>query len=246
LMRARIYTILEVCFIAIFCFSLFKLGTIGYGYVKGDQLYKDSQKEFLTSEDSKSSLIVTVDFDALWEINKDIVGWIYSSDTPVNYPLLQTLDNSYYLKRTYNHVYSDFGSIFIDYRCNKDLTDLNTIIYGHNTKNGSMFGTFKKYKTKSYFDKHKYIYIFYPDKSFKYEVIAAYTVTTSDPVYTLNFTSDDEFKNWLNDVISNSEAETNKTEITGKEKIITFSTCTSRSKTERFVVVAEQIEIVEK
>lgn len=238
-MKERIYAILEVAFIALFCFSVFKLVEIGLNYMKGDEIYEGSKDYLVETEKSTDENYFEVDIEGLQEVNPDIIGWIRIPNTPVDYPLLQPDNNDYYLKHTYNDIYSDFGSIFIDYR--SDFYSDNTLIYGHNTKNDSMFGSLKKYKQKDYFDEHPYIYIIYGDKLYKYAIIAALTVETSDPVYTFNFDDKDELAAWIDDLVSRSEVETNKEAATGNEHVLTLSTCTSRTKTERFVVIAEEV-----
>ena len=81
-----------------------------------------------------------VDFSLLKQENEDIVGWIYCEGTPISYPVVQSGDNQYYLHRLINGEYNIAGSIFMDYRNNAELEDNNTIIYGHNMKNNTMFG----------------------------------------------------------------------------------------------------------
>ncbi len=248
-MKSRIYTILEIVFIALFIFSAYKLYTIYSDYSKGDQIYEESADTYFEFEETGESDVkgnnFTVDIEALKEENSEALGWIYIEDTPINYPLLQTDDNDYYLKHTYNRIYSAFGSIFLDYRCSSDLTDKNTIIYGHNTKNESMFGSLKKYKDETYFKKHPHIYLIYEDYTYKYEIFSMFTTTTSSNVYKLKFDSASDYRHWIRDMHAASVVDTGEYKPTGKEKIITLSTCTSRTETERFVVLAKQIEAEE-
>lgn len=218
-MKKRFYTILEVIFIAILLFSLFQLIKIGLNYYRGDQIYAEAQSKI---EDVKEDQIYhfEVDLNELQKVNPDIAGWIKIPDTPIDYPLLQPDNNQYYLKHTYNNVYSDFGSIFIDCYCTMD--DQNTVIYGHNTRNDSMFGSLKKYKDDDYLKSHPYIYILYGNTEKQYEIIDRKTVEITDPVYNTKI-QDEELKN---------------------DKFITLSTCTSRTKTERFVIVAKEVQDV--
>lgn len=249
-MKKRIYTILEIMFIALFIISAYKLYTIYQNYSKGDEIYDESAKTYLDIEkpsddtDDKDSAF-SVDFDALKEENSETLGWILIEDTPVSYPLMQTDNNDYYLKHTYNRIYSDFGSIFIDYRCSSDLSDKNTIIYGHNTKNDSMFGSLKKYKDAAYLEQHPFIYLIYEDYVYKYAIFSMFTTTTSSNVYTLDFESAADYRQWIRDMHSHSVVDTGEYKPTGKEKIITLSTCTSRTETERFVILAIQVEAKE-
>ena len=245
-MKSRIYTVLEVLFIALFIFSCYKLIGMISDYSKGDNIYKTSQEEFTEKTDPEKNVFgldFKTDIQKLREENQDVIGWIYIEDTQINYPLLLDDNNDYYLKHTYNKIYSDFGSIFIDYRCTGNFEDANTIIYGHNTKNGSMFGSLKKYKAADYRDSHKYVYIITEEKAYKFEVVSAQTVTTDSDVYTLNFASEAEHIKWYETVLSKSEFSTDSAGFTDEDKTITLSTCTTGSESERFVVVAKLTDI---
>ena len=101
----------------------------------------------VNSEDRKEEYPITVDFAELKKENNDIVAWIYSEDTPINYPVVQAQDNEFYVHRLINKNKGSQGTLFADYRNNIEK-DANTIIYGHNMKNGTMFGTIKKYKNQ--------------------------------------------------------------------------------------------------
>lgn len=92
-----------------------------------------------------------INFDILKSKNKDIVAWIYSEGTQINYPIVQSKDNDYYLRRLLDGTYNQGGTIFMDYRNNKNFEDYNTIIYGHNMKNNTMFGTLINYKKSRIF-----------------------------------------------------------------------------------------------
>lgn len=234
-----------MAFIALFIFSCYKLIGMLSDYSEGDSIYKESREEYTKKTEPKKGVFgldFTIDIEKLENENSDIVGWIYIDNTQVNYPLLKDDNNDYYLKSTYNNIYSDFGSIFIDYRCSDNLEDSNTIIYGHNTKNGSMFGSLKKYKSSDYLSEHRYVYIIKKDIAYKYEIVSAQTVKTDDPVYTLNFTSADEHIKWYEEVLSRSEFTADPSGFTDEDKTITLSTCTTGDENERFTVVAKLIE----
>ena len=218
-MKKRLLTILEVLFIALFVFSLFQLIKIGLNYYRGDKIYKEVQTN-VEEASGQEEYHFEVDLEALQKINPDIVGWIKIPDTPIDYPVLQPDNNQYYLKHTYDNIYSDFGSIFID--CYMSMDDQNTVIYGHNTRNDSMFGSLKKYKDDDYLASHPYVYLLYGDTEKQYEIVDRRTVEVTDPVYKNKF-DDKELEN---------------------DKFITLSTCTSRTKTERFVIVAKEVKDV--
>lgn len=107
---------------------------------------EDSESEITEPPMPVETSPISVDFDTLKEANEDVIGWLYCEDTPINYPVLQSDDNSYYLRRLVNGEWNVAGSLFMDYRNNLSNNDWNTVIYGHNMKNDSMFGTLGKPK----------------------------------------------------------------------------------------------------
>ena len=118
-----------------------------------------------------------IDFDSLHEWNPDIYAWISIPDTQVDYPLLHSfdpdMDDDYYLNATPDHEIGYPGSIYTE-RCNStDFTDVNTLIYGHNMRDGSMFGSLREYVSADYMAEHPYIYIYTEDGVFVYEIIAS-------------------------------------------------------------------------
>ena len=241
--KRKIYTALEVFFAVLLVIAVIRLAYIGYNYYKGDQIYDNAVAEYVEENpnpvaDGQTTIDLgfQVDFKKLYKTNEEIIGWIYIPDTPVNYPLLYTDNNSYYLKHTYEKEYSDFGSIFLATECSSDFSDTHSLIYGHNTKNNSMFGSLKKYKDSAYLKEHPYFYIVQDDRVLEYKIVSAFTAETSDDIYLLTFEDDPAFITWLQNVEQLSVVDCSAPEVTGKEKVVTLSTCTSRTKTERFVV----------
>ncbi|MBQ0038243.1 MAG: class B sortase [Clostridiales bacterium] len=121
-----------------------------------------------------------VDFNALREINPDIVGWIYIEDTNINYPIAQGPDNSYYLSRMYNKQWDGCGCIFMDYLNSPDFSDSNSVIYGHHMKNGSMFHDLDGYKGQEFYETHKTAYLLTPDKNYQIILFAGYVASLKD------------------------------------------------------------------
>lgn len=241
--RNIVLTALEVIFLCIFLFALFQAGKILFEYHEGDSFYEDSQDTYLVADNTspeapKSRLGFRVDLSKIRQVNPDVKGWIYIPDTEVSYPLLWSKSDNTYLRHTYTKEYSVFGSIFFSELSNPDLTDMHTLIYGHNTKNGAMFGGLKKYKEQAYFESHPYIYLIMGDRTYQYKIVSCFTAQTSDDVYILTFAKNSDFQNWLAKLITKSEVDPGTVAITGMEQVLTLSTCTSRTKTERFTVNA--------
>ncbi|MCD8248630.1 MAG: class B sortase [Lachnospiraceae bacterium] len=180
-----------------------------------------------------------IDFASLQEINNEAVGWIEIPDTKISYPLVHTTDNSWYLTHTFSGDENTSGSIFIETANSADFTDLHTIIYGHNMKNGSMFGTLKKYKKQSYYESHPYIYIDLEDGTHCYQIFSCHEAETTDISYTIGYAQDDIYQAFLDELVAASLYDTGVS-VSTSDSVITLSTCTSNG-TARFVVHAKKL-----
>lgn len=136
--------LLVVC-LAVFLYSAGNLLNIGYKYHKLDSDNNKLQEKVVTEVKQDSPLDRKIDFNQLKSINEDIIGWIYIPNTNIDYALLKGKTNDTYIHTNYEKKYSFGGSIFLDEDNNASLTDSNTIIYGHNMKNGAMFANIKKF-----------------------------------------------------------------------------------------------------
>ena len=159
--------ILAAVFTGVFLFSGYKLYSIMHDYKVSEQKYNSLSDQYVTSApkttpfavnenqqpqatEAPKELDLEVDFAGLRSQNSDIVGWIYSPGTVINYPIVQAADNDYYLHRHIDGTYSGGGSIFMDYACSSDFSGINTILYGHHMYDGSMFASLSNYKNPSY------------------------------------------------------------------------------------------------
>lgn len=239
---------------AILIFSVTQIVAIQLSYKEAAEIYEESRAEsFHISEDASSSEPAGegsastaddeyfpeayADVDELMSLNPDIVGWIWIPSTNVNFPLLKGEDNIKYLTQSYNLKYTGSGGIFMDYRSSSDLSSDNTVIYGHNMKNGSMFGSLKKFSEIDYLTEHDYIYIFTADRILKYRIFAAYKTQSTSESYTMEFSGDISYDAYTDYVLSC--AGSNLTELPETQTpLLMLSTCTSVVRTERFVVHA--------
>ena len=169
----HILTIVLIVAICIFCYAAFNLYHIYTEYKKGTDEYNSisemavterdpDQVEEIDQPDEQPVAPVSIDFDSLRSINEDVIGWIYMEALPeISYPVVQGEDNNFYLHQTYEKNYNFAGTIFIDYENKRDFSDCNTLVYGHNMKNGSMFGMLKKYRAdETLYNTSKYFFIF--------------------------------------------------------------------------------------
>lgn len=194
------------------------------------QDYNDSPDSSISIE-----IPITVDFDKLYDLNSDIIGWMYCEDTVINYPIVQGNDNIYYLNHLYSGQYSKSGSLFMDYRCDPDYLDKNTLIYGHHMKSGSMFASLVKYQTQDYYDMHSVMFLLTPSQNYLIELFSGYITDADSKSFTIRFNSEFEFDSFLTSAHKKSDFK-NKVTATSEDKLITLSTCTYEYPNARYVV----------
>lgn len=188
-----------------------------------------------------------VDFEVLQNINEDVIGWIYveAIDT-INYPIVKGKDNDEYLHHTYEGKYNFAGTLFIDYENNRDFSDSNTLVYGHNMKNGSMFGQLKTFVGKpEIYEKSRYFWILTPKADYRYEIIAAYTTGVKSETYTLFTDPGKKYLEYIDKIREWSSIKTTERKFTVRDKIVTLSTCTGNEST-RFVVQGIRVNTIAK
>lgn len=196
--------------------------------------------EEIAVTDPVSYLPPEIDFSVLKNINTDIVGWLDMGELGISYPIVRGTDNAKYLKYTFENKKNSAGSIFMDYHNSGDFSDCNTIIYGHNMKNGSMFGKLKNIREEGMFDKCRYFWISAPDGNYQYEIFAAYETGAESDTYTLFSEPDESFRSYLETAHGRSLLDTGNIPLVKEDKIITLSTCTGNNET-RFVIQGKRI-----
>lgn len=249
-MRKAITVFIICLLVGVLAFASYMIIKTVCEYDKAAEIYEDLQDEFVetkpaeedttpneTTEDSKpiETAPILVDFASLLEQNKDIVGWIYCPDTPINYPVVQAEDNDRYLRRDLNGKYLVSGTVFVDYRNGAIGEDANYIVYGHNMKDGTMFSSLAKYKEQSYYDEHPIIYYLTPDGDYKIELYVGLVVKRDALIYVLD-PDETEFAKFLEDAKVNSTF-TSDTVIGENDSLITLSTCSYEYNNARYIVI---------
>ena len=168
--------------------------------------------------------IPEVDFAALQEISKDAFGWMYLPDTVIDYPIAMTNNNDYYLDHALNGKYNGAGCLFVDYRNKADLSDYNTMIYGHHMRNHTMFGPLDDYSKQEHLDTHPIIYLTTAEGKFKLHVFSTYNTKATSDAYLRNFNTPESFMKWVEQRRELSEVKSD-VEIGPDDKIMTLSTC---------------------
>ena len=183
-----------------------------------------------------------IDFESLWEVNDDVYAWITVPGTIIDYPILQDdTDNTYYLNYNIDGTYGYPGCIYTENLNAKDFTDSNTVIYGHNMKNGTMFSDLHKYASKDFFDEYNEVIIYMPDQILYYDIFAAYVYDDRHILYSFDFTDVNIYADYLENIydIRDMSANINREfTVSSDDKIITLATCIANQDDKRFLVQA--------
>ena len=238
-----ISNIILVIAVVVFVIAGYKLFTILSEYNKGSSEYKKIEKEVITietvvdEETGEEKEVFQVDFETLQAMNSDVVAWIrFDQPEKISYPVVKGSDNDKYLKTTVEGKRNSSGSIFMDTYNTGDFSDRNTFIYGHNMKNGSMFGQLRKYKNADYCKENPYFYIYTPDgKEIKYQVFAVCIVEDTAQSYTKNFADDAAYEDYLKHIQSIARYDVD-VELNAQSQIVSLSTCTNVTETQRLLV----------
>lgn len=171
--------------------------------------------------------LIDVDINKLKSINKDVKGWIQVGGTNINYPFVQAKDNSYYLNHAFDKSYNIAGWVFLDYRNNlSSFNDKNTIIYAHGMKNQTMFGTLLNVLNKKWLN-NKDNYVVKISNEYEdtlWQVFSVYKIPNTNDYIKIDFSSNDEFKNFISTISSRSIYIFN-TNVSKDDRILTLSTC---------------------
>lgn len=163
----------------------------------------NNDNEINTTEDIYNAYSVPIikkeiDWKALKERSENVYAWIYIPGTAIDYPIVQhPTELSFYLTRDIDGTDSDHGSIFTDYYNSTGWNGRNTVVYGRNMEDGSMFATLHNYENKDFFDKNQYIYIYTPEDTIVYQVYAAYNFNDDYIPLSYNMVNNDSFKEYL-------------------------------------------------
>lgn len=183
-----------------------------------------------------------VDFTSLLDRNKDTVGYIHMENTNINYPIVSSGDNEYYLNHDFNKKSNKAGWIFLDYRNNLDNLSDNTVIYGHGRIDNTLFGSLKKVLTNNW-QKNKENYVIRistPKENMLFQIFSVYTIDAESYYITTNFVRPERKMKWIEDMKGRNIAPTN-TEVSVEDKILTLSTCQNNNG-KRIVVHAKLIK----
>ena len=235
-------------------FSAWKLRGIYGEYQKGKESYEELASFVEEPEDTpkpdgeepgaEPDGYLRIDFEGLQAVNPDVIGWIEIPCLSISYPVVQGTDNAYYLHHLFTGEYNSSGSIFVDYHNQPDFTDQNTIIYGHNMKNGSMFGTLSRYQDEALWEASPYFYLYVPGKVLKYQIFSCYAGYVRSQAYTYSFPEESDFEIFLGQIRSYAGYDTS-VEVGKTDRVVTLSTCVSSRRDYRYIVHGKLKEVMD-
>lgn len=224
--------LITIACLGVFVFAAHGLFDIFMDYYQNRKMLSDVQDTFYAAsaegnhqtEVSTDSGTIRPGFEELLKQNSDVVGWLTVDGTQIDYPILQSSDNQTYLTQSYNDNESRAGSIFLDYRNDVESEELNTVVYGHRMKDGSMFQHLTKYLDEDFLSSHPTFQFDTLYDSYEAEVFAVYNTLTDFNYIQTDFDSELEYAELLYDVGETSKFETD-VDVTTEDRIITLSTC---------------------
>lgn len=187
---------------------------------------------------------LAIDMEMLEGMNGDFRGWLYFPAVEVSYPVVQGEDNNYYLKHSFEGEKSNSGSIFMDCGAAPDWSDRNTFVFGHNMRDGSMFGAFKKLvDDPSLLDANPRFYLYTEDLVYTYEIFSYY-MTKSDSNRYMVFTSDENYDKYTGWAVENSNYSFDM-DLSERPNIVSLSTCYGSAGTSRRVLIHGVLTLTE-
>ena len=206
------------------------------------QVEEDKPKELPEEEEEEEGVEIPIDFAELQKVNPDIYAWIQIDGTNVNYPIVQSPnDDGYYLMHTVERKEGYPGSIYTE-RCNKkDFTDFNTLIYGHDMLDGSMFQNLHNYSDEEYMKTHSEVIIYTPERKFTYKVFAAVVYDDRHIMNSFDFQKTEARQTFLDSIFGSrnmSNVIDSSVTVDTDSRIITLSTCIGSQPNNRFLVEA--------
>jgi len=180
-------------------------------------------------------------FTAMQAENPDIIGWIAIDGLGVDYPIVQSTDNSYYLKYTAQRRPSDLGALFMDYRNHRDFSDFNSVVYGHYKKTGKMFGQLKRLRTQANFDKVTEGILYTPGKTYRLEIFAAVLADRASEFYQYIF-PDPRSREAHLDMIRAQAVCYRSIDVAVNDRLLVLSTCSYEYEGARTLVIAKIAE----
>lgn len=232
-----IITLIQIVLIGVIIYSGYNI-YVWYVDNKQNSEMKEELQHFVSVSEEKTEQAdgsihardYNIDFEGLSKTNKDIVGWLKVNNTNIEYPVVKSSNNDYYLEHSFDGKQNGAGWVFADYRNGIDGTDKNIILYGHNRKDQSMFGSLSKVLTEEWYNNKDNLNIVFITKDEKsdYEVFSSYQVLDEEYYITTSF-GNQNFGEFVNKIKSRS-VHNYGVEVGEEDSILTLSTCAGNNK----------------
>ena len=217
-------------------------GFLAYQYLSARSAYSDVVKAAAVDEDTLDASTLQVDWDALRAINPDVVGWILIPGTIVNYPIVSTTDNNYYLEHLFDGSVSKAGAVFLDCEARPDFAGRNSLIYGHNLIDGSMFASVTKYVDQEYFDEHHEVLLATPTRNYRLRPVCSLVWDGSDgSIRETYFESDEEFHSFVQSLLDRAVV-TGDYAAEDVDQMICLVTCSYQTDNSRTVLCLKPVK----
>jgi len=241
-----------IVLVTVIGYSAYQLLTIHHNYAQEVEMhsrllqYRPTLQTSMLQLSTSSTAHIEIDLNQnlvdLQASYPDVVGWLRVPNTQIDHPFAQSNDNDFYLHTDLGQNRSQAGALFMDYRNNKDFSDFNTIIFGHNMRNGSMFGTLQNFNNQNFFDANKTGAIFLSNKIYEIQFMAFAVIAPNDAmIYNPNIITEADKTNFL-DYVKNTARYYRDIDTTINDRIITLSTCNYEFDNARMVLIGRLVE----
>lgn len=251
----RIFKLLSVLAGLVCLVSLAALFQFRKTYQKSEQEYAEVAQEAVQVKQIQNPAegfeaepevppLLSVDFEKLKAQNNEICAWIDFPGQNKSYPVVQSDNNEYYLNHSFRGAENSCGSIFADCRNQGILEDANTVLYGHNMRNLSMFGFLRNYQKEEHFKRYPYFDLYLPDGTYRCRLLACRRVEADWSNFPIQFESEAARNSFLAEMQRYSPYRMNEPDKEEERPLVMLSTCIGRGHTHRLVVLAEAYEEV--
>ena len=225
------FTILLLILSFIIIFTGIKIINWIYENIHNKNIISDISNTVTINDNMNDVNKYNIDFKSLKQKNSDTIAWLKVNGTDIEYPIVKTIDNDFYMTHSFDKSYNSSGWAFMDYRNRCDGTDKNMVIYGHNRRDGSIFGTLQNILTEDWQkdpQNFKIPFITENEKT-EYQVFSVYEIEREDYYITTDFENDRQFQSFIDKIKSRSEIDFG-IEVTANDNILTLSTCANDSR----------------
>ena len=224
-----------ICLAGIMIVSGWKVYKIFRGYQADRSVYDKIAEQ-------AGDLEVGIDFNALKEINPDVIGWLYYEGTCIDYPVVQGENNDMYLSMLFDRTWGGCGTLFADCITEEPFRQFNTIVYGHHMKDGTMFACLKELRDPEYCAKNPKLKLITPEGVFDLEIWAFLNEPSDSNIYVTNIKSEEDMQDYI-DLTERIASYTTDVEVTTEDRLVMLSTCAYEFEDARYIVACKMVPL---